>query len=258
MKYKTVFEKASLAIVFLFLLFLGVNDLAEARGGGRGGGGGFSRGGGGGGFSRGGGSSWGGSSGFSRMGTAGSGSFSGSAPQGERMSGTARPGNIAASGSSRPGSGIEKPSQPISGVGDRPGSIERPTHPISGVGGRPNRPDRPDRPGDPERPGDPGHGGDDDHHHHWDDDWYGGWYGPGYGYGEYAPVETVVVQGETATEPSYELGTILSEESVRALSCSVNRVEVNGQVFYQCGTNWFRMAYAEGQVTYVVVKPPRV
>lgn len=59
-------------------------------------------------------------------------------------------------------------------------------------------------------------------------------------------------------ETVYPVGTVLSETAYQQLGCSVsvNRVEVNGQIFYRCGPNWFQMAYSEGQFTYVVVNPP--
>jgi hypothetical protein len=75
MKTKAVLKTASLALAFLFLLFLATKELAQARGGGGRGGGGGGRGGGG--FSRGGGG------GFSRGGGGYSGSSGGGLPAAE-------------------------------------------------------------------------------------------------------------------------------------------------------------------------------
>jgi hypothetical protein len=203
------------------------------------------------------------------MGPASGGGFSGSSGRGDGFSGSGRPATLPAGDAGRPGAGLSRPDGP-----ERPGRPdggERPTHPIAPGGGtRPDRPDRPDRPGHPDRPGrpdhpgHPGHGGDDHHHHndHWDDwddgywhgGWYGGWY-PGW-YGGWGVVEPVIVSGTVVTVSVLGLGTVLSEAAFRSQPCAVNRVEVNGEIFYQCGPNWFRMAYSEGQFTYVVVNPP--
>jgi hypothetical protein len=69
-------------------------------------------------------------------------------------------------------------------------------------------------------------------------------------------VEPVVVTGAVVSAGAYPLGTTLSEEAFRAQSCTVSRLELNGEIFYQCGPSWFRMTYAEGEFIYVVVKPP--
>jgi hypothetical protein len=99
--------------------------------------------------------------------------------------------------------------------------------------------------------------GGDYYHGHWDDYYGGWWYGgavaTGVAVGE--AVETGVAGTEAAN--AYAIGTVLNEEDFRSLSCTKNRTEVNAEIYYLCGVDWWRMAYVEGQYVYVVVQPPR-
>ena len=52
------------------------------------------------------------------------------------------------------------------------------------------------------------------------------------------------------------VGRRLTIASWNALSCTRTRVIVNGVLHYTCGHAWYRTAYYDGRVTYVVVNTP--
>lgn len=77
--------------------------------------------------------------------------------------------------------------------------------------------------------------------------YYGGYY-RGYGYPAYpgGGVAAGMAIGSTMTAASF---------NAQKSSCSM--LVVNGTSYYQCGSTWYQPSYQGGNVTYIVVSPPK-
>jgi len=85
--------------------------------------------------------------------------------------------------------------------------------------------------------------GQDHHYDHYHNDDWDNWVG-------YAAAGTVVVAGAAV------IGSTISESTYSELSCTPEKVEVDGITYVQCGGNWYMPSFKGGEVTYVVVDPP--
>jgi hypothetical protein len=54
----------------------------------------------------------------------------------------------------------------------------------------------------------------------------------------------------------FVVGASLSMAAFRSLTCTSNKIIVNGTVFYSCGGHWYNPVYQGTQVTYVIVNAP--
>ena len=82
----------------------------------------------------------------------------------------------------------------------------------------------------------------DGHYRYYDDDW-DNWVG-------YAAAGTAVVTSAAV------VGSTVSESKYEELSCTPEKVEVEGISYVKCGENWYMPTYKGGEIVYVVVNPP--
>jgi hypothetical protein len=95
-----------------------------------------------------------------------------------------------------------------------------------------------------------------------DDHYYGGYYGHGVVVVDdddddaAAALMAGLALGTVVTAAAMQSATTRSTTSGTAPACTMTKVTVGSDIFYKCGSNWFQKALANGEVTYVVVKPP--
>jgi hypothetical protein len=63
--------------------------------------------------------------------------------------------------------------------------------------------------------------------------------------------------GAAVVGGAYAIGTVFTANAYASLPCTSTTVLVSGITYYYCGTTWYQPAYPGGNVTYIVVNPPR-
>jgi hypothetical protein len=82
------------------------------------------------------------------------------------------------------------------------------------------------------------------------EDYHGGYYHGGY-YGGYPAYPTGGVAAGMV------IGATMTAAAFNAQKASCSTLVVNGVSYYQCGSTWYQPSYQGGNVTYIVVNPPK-